>query len=126
LPNEDRKWSLKGTKKEKKPDRVVVVDAEGKRRIVRSRDLPETLEGVTMEEVTPELLRQMAFDKELEATRVRMGNPFGAYLKFRKKYHSEITISDLKHVGRQLGYKPGWATLKMEEIIGERQKQAAQ
>ena len=126
LPNEDRKWSLKGTKKEKKPERVVVVGADGQRKVVRSRDLPETLEGVTMEEVTPELLRQMAFDKELRATQQRMGNQFSAFMKFRKKYHSEITINDLKHVGRQLGYKPGWATFKMEEIIAERQKQAAQ
>jgi len=126
LPNEDRKWSLKGTKKEKKPDRVVVVGADGQRKVVRSRDLPETLEGVTMEEVTPELLRQMDFDKELKATQQRMGNQFGAFMKFREKYHADITINDLKHVGRQLGYKPGWANFKMEEIIAERAKETAQ
>lgn len=125
LPNEDRKWSLKGTKKEKKPERVVIVDADGKRKIVRSRDLPETLDGITMEEVTPELVRQMAFDKELEATRKRMGNQFGAFMKFRKKYHSDITINDLNHVAQRLGYKPGWAKYKMEEITAERQKHSA-
>jgi len=126
LPNEDRKWSLKGSKKEKKPDRVVVVGADGQRKVVRSRDLPETLDGVTMEEVTPELLRQMAFDKELKATQQRMGNQFGAYLKFRRKHFAEITMNDLNHIAKQFGHKPGWAWHEMNKIAAERQKQAAQ
>ena len=105
---------------------MIVVGADGQRKVVRSRDLHETLEGVTLEEVTPELLRQMAFDKELQSIRKRMGNQFGAFMRFKKKYHADITISDLNHVARQLGYKPGWARYKMEEIVAERQKQAAQ
>lgn len=125
LPNEERKWTLKGSEKEKKPERVIVTDADGQRKIIRSRDLPESVEGVTVEEITPDMIRQIKFDNELASTKKRMGNPFTAFVKFKKKYHADITEEDLKHVANRLGYKPGWAKYKMEEIAAERQKQAA-
>jgi superfamily II DNA or RNA helicase len=124
FPNENRKWQLKGTKKDNRPARYMMKGSDGQKKIVLPSDLPEMLEGVELERITPELERRITFDTFRQRQIKEMKLPLWAYWQFEKRYPYP-TREDLEYIQKQLDFKPGWVYVKMKEIEAKQQKAKA-
>lgn len=118
LPNQNRTWSLKDTRKQK--NKKYIVKQDGKpARIVAGRDLPQGIKGMHLEEVTEQGLRNVAFDKILKTRNEKGYQPLWCFFEFLKK-HPDMNLQDLQYMAEKLNFKPGWANVKFKEIEDRR------
>lgn len=129
-PNADRKWSLKGKGKlapSKEDKKVKMIFADGKEKVISSREIPQDLDGVTLVDMTDAELeglgRRQKFDK-INERRVRSSyQPMWAYFRFVQEV-KDYTLEDLQYVEKKLNFKYGWASFKWKERL-EKEKRAA-
>lgn len=122
-PNADRKWSLKGKGKSapsKEDKKVKMIFADGKEKVVSSREIPQDLDGVTLVDMTDAELeglgRRKKFDK-INERRVRSSyQPMWAYFRFVQEV-KDYTLDDLQYVEKKLNFKYGWASFKWKERL---------
>lgn len=129
-PNADRKWSLKGKGKSapsKEDKKVKMIFADGKEKVVSSREIPQDLDGVTLVDMTDAELeglgRRQKFDK-INERRIRSSyQPMWAYFRFVQEV-KDYTLEDLQYIEKQLNFKYGWSVFKWKERL-EKEKRAA-
>jgi superfamily II DNA or RNA helicase len=124
MPNSPRNWSLYGKKKKsKEKERVFKAVIEGEEKIFTSKDYPEGIAGLELEEVDEEMLLVMdgmrKFDEIFETAKRLGRQPVWAYFRFVERHEDLVNIYTLRHIEKQLGYKKGWANFKLKEILVE-------
>lgn len=125
LPNTERKWSLKGKKKEKPQQRKFKIKVGDEERIVSGRDFPEQMEGVELQEIDETTLRMAEFDSMKQTAQERGWKPLSAVYRYIDKY-PDCTAIELQYMEKKLGFKSGWWKYKWEEIVKKREEAAKQ
>jgi superfamily II DNA or RNA helicase len=120
MPNADRLWSLYGVKKGKKLPPKIKVEVDGIEHTVNTRDLPEEMQGITLEEVDEATILYWHSVKKINkiiSTQRNTGKkPLWVYFEFVKKYPELCGIKELTYIRQQLGFKPGWERYKYAEL----------
>jgi superfamily II DNA or RNA helicase len=119
LPNTDRKWTLKGKKKEKAKPRQFKIKVGDEEKIVSGRDFPEQMEGVELQEIDEVTLRMADFDTMKQAATDRGWKPLSSVYRYLEKY-PDCTAPELQYIERKLGFKSGWWKYKWEELVKTR------
>lgn len=130
-PNADRKWTLKGKGKagpSKEDKKVKMIFADGKEKVVSSREIPQDLDGVTLVDMTDAELeglgRRKKFDKIKERVDKASHKPIAAYFRFVSEV-KDYTLEDLEYIQKKLNFKYGWASFKWKEKLEKEKKAAA-
>jgi superfamily II DNA or RNA helicase len=119
LPNTDRKWTLKGKKKEKAKPRQFKIKVGDEERIVSGRDFPEQMEGVELQEVDEITMRMAEFDTMKDDVLSRGWKPLSAVYKYIEKY-PDCGALELQYIEKKLGFKSGWWKYKFKELEEKR------
>lgn len=120
LPNTERKWSLKGKKKEKsRPRQFKIKLPNGEEKIVGGRDFPTQMEGVELQEVDEITLRMAEFDSMKQMASDRGWKPLSSVYTYLEKY-PDCGALELQYIEKKLGFKSGWWKYKWEELVKKR------
>ena len=122
LPNTERKWSLKGKKKEKSKPRQFKIKIGEEERIVSARDFPQQMEGMELQEVDEVTLRMAEFDTMKSFAAERGHKPLSAVYKYIEKY-PDCGMLELQYIEKKLNFKSGWWKYKFQELEENRGKQ---
>lgn len=125
LPNTDRKWTLKGKKKEKAKPRQFKIKVGDEEKIVSGRDFPEQMEGVELQEIDEVTLRMADFDTMKQAAMERGWKPLSSVYRYLEKY-PDCGVPELQYIEKKLGFKSGWWKYKWEELVKTRAQAATQ
>lgn len=123
LPNTDRKWTLKGKKKEKAKPRQFKIKVGDEERIVSGRDFPEQMEGVELQEIDEVTLRMADFDTMKQTAMERGWKPLSSVYRYLEKY-PDCSAPELQYIEKKLGFKAGWWKYKWEELVKNRAETA--
>jgi len=122
LPNTERKWSLKGKKKEKSKPRQFKIKIGDEEKIVSARDFPQQMEGMELQEVDEVTLRMAEFDTMKDAALERGWKPLSSVYRYLEKY-PDCGALELQYIEKKLGFKSGWWKYKFKELEENRAKQ---
>lgn len=122
LPNTERKWSLKGKKKEKSKPRQFKIKIGNEEKIVSARDFPQQMEGMELQEVDEVTLRMAEFDTMKSFAAERGHKPLSAVYKYIEKY-PDCGMLELQYIEKKLNFKSGWWKYKFQELEENRGKQ---
>lgn len=123
LPNSDRKWSLKGNKKNKpKPRQFKIKLPDGEEKLVSGRDFPSQMEGVELQEVDEVVLRMAEFETMAKHAEFKGHKKLSAVYRYVEKY-PDCSAIELQHIGKRLGFHHEWWKHKFKELTEQRQKQ---
>lgn len=126
LPNTERKWSLKGKKKEKsRPRQFKIKLPDGEEKVVAGRDFPTQMEGVELQEVDEITLRMAEFDSIRSEVLSRGWKPLSSVYQYTDKYPDCGPI-ELQYIEKKLGFKAGWWKYKWEELVKKRAEASTQ
>jgi superfamily II DNA or RNA helicase len=119
MPSTDRKWTLKGKKKEKAKPRQFKIKVGDEEKIVGARDFPEQMEGVELQEVDEVTIRMAEFDSMKQAAQDRGHKPLSAVYRYVDKY-PDCGALELQYIEKKLGFKSGWWKYKFAELTEKR------
>lgn len=128
VPNADRKWTLKGKKKNadsgQKVRQFLIKFPNGETRRVTNRELPEGLKGVELVEVVDNY-RVNEFEHYFQFALRRDWNKYWAFCKWLEKIDEDEppSLLELQYIQQRLLYKPGWARM-MDERLAQAQQSA--
>jgi len=122
LPNTDRKWTLKGKKKEKAKPRQFKIKVGDEERIVSGRDFPEQMEGVELQEIDEMTMRMADFDTMKADVLSRGWKPLSAVYRYIEKY-PDCGALELQYIEKKLNFKSPWWRYKHDELVKQRAEQ---
>lgn len=122
LPNTERKWSLKGKKKEKSKPRQFKIKIGDEEKIVSARDFPQQMEGMELQEVDEVTLRMAEFETMALHAEFKGHKKLSAVYRYLEKY-PDCGALELQYIEKKLGFKSGWWKYKFKELEENRTKQ---
>ena len=114
FPEQDREWTLKGTKQIKNPEPRKYYDKKTEQ-VINYGDIPETLKDIELMELTPEIVRLSYIDELLKKTeKFNMKKGF-IWFQFIKQFKIP-TKAEIDRIGDLCGYNKGWKYYKKKEF----------
>jgi len=121
MPNAERTWTLKPRKKKASKPRQFKIKLDGVEKIVSARELPESIEGLDLQEVDETMLKMMEFEKIKKFVQDRGWKPLAAVFRYLEN-NPDPTAEELMHIERSLGFKSGWWRYKHKELQEKKAK----
>lgn len=106
LPEDDRKWTLRGVEKELKPKQLMCLDAKTKQ-IYQPQELPRHIEDVELIEVTLDSQRLSKLSKFIQTANLRGFKPAWGWFRFIEEV-GRPSVYEIQYAQRTLGFKTGW------------------
>lgn len=106
LPEDDRKWTLRGVEKEPKPKQVACLDLKT-RQVYQPQELPAHIEDIELVEITLDTRRIAKLNEFIRMAKARQYKPAWAWYRF-VDHVEKPTIYEIQHAQRTLGFKHGW------------------
>jgi DNA repair protein RadD len=115
MPHDDREWSLEGRKKNKKK-------STGSEPVVQVKQCPKCFLVHTPMDSCPECGHIYESDRKIEQREGELAeiDPETFKRQRKKEVKEAQTLEELQQIGRERGYKPGWAKIQWEIKNGAR------
>lgn len=121
MPNGERRWQLKGRKKEVQRPRQFKIKLNGEEKIISSKDYPQGVDGLELQEIDEITLRMADFKAIKDSAFAKGWKPISCVFKYLDKY-PDAGAQELQRIERELGFKSGWWRYKLKDLEESRNK----
>lgn len=123
MPNSERRWQLKGRKKEAQRPRQFKIKMDGEEKIVTAKDYPQGVEGLELQEIDELTLRMAEFKKIMDHATAKGYKPLSCVFRYTDKF-PDAGADELKQIEKLLNFKQGWWRYKLKDLEENRNKKA--